>query len=397
MVLSALSALLAVSPAAAGAAGAAEPDGHRAGSGLSARTARPIAPRLAADTVRGLDVSSHQGNVDWARVSSAGARFAYVKATEGTTYKSPYFTQQYSGSANAGLIRGAYHFALPDRSSGAAQADFFVANGGGWSKDGKTLPGALDIEYNPYGGGTCYGLSQSAMTSWITAFVERYKTKTGRYPMVYSTTDWWSRCTGDTTALGSKTPLWIANYNGTPLPLPRGWSTYTIWQTADHGTFPGDQNVFNGTLADLRRLADGAYTPPSPGGDWTTVKEGSSGYRVTGLQHLLNAHGAGLDVDGRFGPGTREAVVGFQRSKSLDADGIVGPRTWQALISTVQSGAKGNTVKAVQALLNGHGGKLDVDGDFGAGTRDAVVAFQRSKSLDADGIVGPRTWQALVD
>ncbi|GIM94689.1 hypothetical protein Ato02nite_064820 [Paractinoplanes toevensis] len=41
------------------------------------------------------------------------------------------------------MIRGAHHFALPNRSSGSAQADFFVGRGGGWSADGRTLPGAL--------------------------------------------------------------------------------------------------------------------------------------------------------------------------------------------------------------------------------------------------------------
>jgi hypothetical protein len=49
-------------------------------------------------------------------------------------------------SANVGMIRGAYHFALPNSSSGATQANYFAGNGGGWSWDGKTLPGALDIE-----------------------------------------------------------------------------------------------------------------------------------------------------------------------------------------------------------------------------------------------------------
>ncbi len=72
-------------------------DDHHAGFGLAARTPAPIAPKLAADAVRGLDVSSHQPNVDWPSVAAAGARFAYVKATEGTTYKNPLFGRQYNG------------------------------------------------------------------------------------------------------------------------------------------------------------------------------------------------------------------------------------------------------------------------------------------------------------
>ena len=61
-------------------------------------------------------------------------------------YTNPYFSSQYTGATNAGLIRGSYHFARPDQSSGAAQANFFAAHGGGWSGDGITLPGALDIK-----------------------------------------------------------------------------------------------------------------------------------------------------------------------------------------------------------------------------------------------------------
>ena len=61
-------------------------------------------------------------------------------------YKNPSFSSQYTGATKAGLIRGSYHFARPDQSSGAIQANYFASNGGGWSGDGITLPGVLDIE-----------------------------------------------------------------------------------------------------------------------------------------------------------------------------------------------------------------------------------------------------------
>src|SRR5207248_7431363 len=100
------------------------------------------------------------------------------------------------GSYQAGMIRGAYHFATPNTSGGAAQADYFVAHGGGWTADGKTLPPMLDIEYNP-SGQTCYGLSPAAMTGWIRSFSEEVHAKTSRWPMLYTTTDWWKTCTGN--------------------------------------------------------------------------------------------------------------------------------------------------------------------------------------------------------
>ncbi|MEV7211512.1 lysozyme [Kitasatospora cineracea] len=225
------------------------------GRGDAAGTASAFAA-LAVTQTKGMDVSSYQGNVAWSTAYANGGRFAYVKATEGTSYTNAYFAQQYNGSYSAGMIRGAYHFALPNVSSGATQAAYFVAHGGGWSKDGKTLPPALDIEYNPYGA-TCYGLSQAGMVSWIRDFSNTVHTKTGRYPTIYTTTDWWTTCTGNNSSFGATNPLWIARYSSSVGTLPAGWSYQTIWQYADAGTLPGDQNYFNGALDRVQALANG--------------------------------------------------------------------------------------------------------------------------------------------
>jgi GH25 family lysozyme M1 (1,4-beta-N-acetylmuramidase) len=205
----------------------------------------------------GLDVSSYQGNVNWAAAAADGAAFAYMKATEGAYYvDSAYFAQQYNGSYNAGLIRGAYHFAIPSNSTGAAQADYFVAHGGGWSADGKTLPGTLDIEYNPYGS-ECYGLTPSQMVSWIGSFDREYHLLTGREPTIYTNTNWWQTCTGNSAAF-SQEGLAIARYGSSnPYPLPASWGTYQIWQYADSGVFPGDQDLFNGLYEQLIQFAYG--------------------------------------------------------------------------------------------------------------------------------------------
>jgi GH25 family lysozyme M1 (1,4-beta-N-acetylmuramidase) len=122
-----------------------------------------------------------------------------------------YFSSHYTDATNAGLIRGGYHFAHPDVSSGSAQAIYFLANGGGWTGDGRTLPGTLDIEYNPdRNGDTCYGLSKPAMVAWVQDFVNTYYNATGRYPMIYITNDWWTECTGDSTAFYTTCPLVLA-------------------------------------------------------------------------------------------------------------------------------------------------------------------------------------------
>ncbi|KAF5357001.1 hypothetical protein D9756_006487 [Leucocoprinus leucothites] len=206
---------------------------------------------------QGIDISHWQGSVNFNTVKSKGVEFVYMKATEGTSYTDPLFSEHYVGATNAGLIRGSYHFARPDISSGATQANFFLAHGGGWSADGITLPGALDIEYNPYGA-TCYGLSHAAMVAWVKDFSNTYHSKTGRFPVIYTTTDWWTQCTGNASGFQNDNPLWIARYSSSIGALPSGYSFATFWQYADSGANPGDQDIFNGDSAGLKRMAKGS-------------------------------------------------------------------------------------------------------------------------------------------
>ncbi|GAA1241788.1 lysozyme [Prauserella halophila] len=205
-------------------------------------------------TVAGIDVASHQSNVDWDYWWGQGKRFAYVKATEATSYTNPYFAQQYIGSYDIGMIRGAYHFAVPNSSSGRAQANYFVDNGGGWSGDGKTLPGALDMEYNPYGSDPCYGMNQAQMGSWIRDFHDTYRSRTGRSPVIYTSTSWWNKCVGWAQTFGDTVPLWVARYSDSVGRLPNGWGYHTFWQ---YTSSPLDQNSFNGTYDRLQALANG--------------------------------------------------------------------------------------------------------------------------------------------
>lgn len=230
-------------------------DSPKAATPNRAAAARAAAVAPAAAVVYGIDVSGWQGNVNWASWWNSGYRFVYVKATEGTGYTNNYFAQQYNGSYKQGFIRGSYHFALPNKSSGATQADYFIfiAHGGGWSKDGKTLPGVLDIEFNPYGS-TCYGLSQASMRSWISSFTHRYNSRTGRDAVIYTNTSWWISCTGNSGAFGSTNPLWVANYGTSKPPLPAGWGFYTFHQ---YTSSPLDKDKFNGTNARLKALALG--------------------------------------------------------------------------------------------------------------------------------------------
>jgi GH25 family lysozyme M1 (1,4-beta-N-acetylmuramidase) len=183
---------------------------------------------------------------DWPALVARGDRFIYLKATEGTTVVNPNLVRQREEAARRGLYSGAYHFARPDAGSGAAQATALVDSGGGWTADGTSLPGALDIEWNPYGA-ACYGLTPEQLVAWLSDFVETYHAATGRWPVIYTPRTWWTQCTAGLASLGATSPLWAT---GDLANLPHDWTTYTFWQTAD-------RDYFNGTEAGLAAFAAG--------------------------------------------------------------------------------------------------------------------------------------------
>jgi len=148
-------------------------------------------------------------------------------------------------------------------------------------------------------------------------------------------------------------------------------------------------------IAQLVKKIGGGSTPTPAPIAWTTVKRGASGFRTTAIQHLLRQRGYSLTVDGVFGAGTESTVKAFQSSRRLVADGVVGPKTWSALVVTVQKGSKGQAVVAAQKLLTHRGYSLAADGVFGTTTTSKTQAYQRAHGLTADGIVGARTWAGL--
>jgi putative cell wall-binding protein/GH25 family lysozyme M1 (1,4-beta-N-acetylmuramidase) len=234
---------------------------HSLGASLTgdAEQVEPFAAGVPAG-VPGIDVSYYQGTVDWSKVVASGKKFVYVKATEDIDTPNSLFTPQWTGARNAGLLTGAYHFATPNTSSGSAQAAYFLGKGGTWTADGRTLPPMLDIEANPYTNGvnTCWGLTPANLVRWVKDFVFTVENAIGRTPVIYTTTDWWNRCTSSNGDVGNY-PLSIARWTTATSPgaLPAGWPGYTFWQynDDDDGKLVGDQQVFNGTLSQLRDFA----------------------------------------------------------------------------------------------------------------------------------------------
>ncbi|KAH9917684.1 uncharacterized protein BXZ73DRAFT_80803 [Epithele typhae] len=255
--------------------------------------------RHASTNCKGIDISHWQGTVDFDALRANGVSFVYIKATEGTTSIDPKFNSHYTGATRAGLVRGAYHFARPDKSSGAMQARHFLAHGGGWTSDGMTfLVRSTSNSQRPCScwtfedapkGDRNYGLNASAMVSWIKDFSDTYQSAVGVYPgehrelcagigrltfdpVIYTTTDWWKTCTGNNASFASTNPLWIARYSSSIGMVPAGWSDVTIWQYADSGENVGCQDEYNGSERGLKKCrcfsfagnASCADEPPPP-------------------------------------------------------------------------------------------------------------------------------------
>jgi GH25 family lysozyme M1 (1,4-beta-N-acetylmuramidase) len=187
--------------------------------------------------------SAHPGGaaIYWNTVARAGYKFAAVKATEGDYYVNPYAAGDLKSAKAAGLDVAPYHFAVPNASGGAAQAQFAVEYSG-YAPGPRMLPLMLDIEYDPYVStdrtNECYGLTAAKMTAWLTAFVTETRTLTGQYPVIYTTADWWDTCTGRSTGFGAD-PMWVAAYGFASPPMPAGWKAWTYWQYSSAGTVAG--------------------------------------------------------------------------------------------------------------------------------------------------------------
>ena len=116
---------------------------------------------------------------------------------------------------------------------------------------------------------------------------------------------------------------------------------------------------------------------------WPLTRKGDQQHPVQTLQYLLRARGHSIAVDGIFGPQTDAAVRAFQQQNNLLVDGIVVPQTWSALIITVKQGSTGDAVRGVQQEfqfrnLSGDPSKgLQIDGIFGPRPTPRSVASNK--------------------
>jgi GH25 family lysozyme M1 (1,4-beta-N-acetylmuramidase) len=196
-----------------------------------------------------VDISHHNGNVNFRKVAEAGILGVIHKASQGQTGRDPTYKGNRRKAEEAGLFWGAYHFATG--SDGLRQADNFVEAVGDLDK----VLLVLDFEPNPTG--------PSMSLEEARSFVAHVKEKTGRFPGLYSGHFIKQLLGSGSDPLLKQCWFWLAQYGPIPV-VPANWETWTMWQYTDGANGPEphkvdgigrcDRDKFNGSVKQLKAL-----------------------------------------------------------------------------------------------------------------------------------------------
>jgi len=200
-------------------------------------------------TIHGIDVSSYQGKINWQKVKAMNddgvhISFAFIKATEGVLSMDPYFQRNWREAPKAGIICGAYHFFLPQK-SGLWQARFFLQT---VKVEKGDLPMVVDVEQ-------LYKTSPAKMREQLLSFVNHIENKTGVKPIIYTNIsfyqDYLKGYFDDYT-------LWIAHYYQRVLNVSSK-TNWQFWQHSDKARINGinqkvDFNIFKGDSTAFQKL-----------------------------------------------------------------------------------------------------------------------------------------------
>ncbi len=193
--------------------------------------------------IHGIDVSHHQGEIDWRAVARAGTRFAFIKATEGGDHLDRRFRENWQGARAAGIPRGAYHFVYWCRPA-EEQVAWFMQN---VPNEPDALPPVLDLEWNNHS--ACRpNLSREEVLRKIAIMLDGLERHTGKVPIIYTDINF-HRDILEGVRLDN--PMWLRSVAAQPHEryANRAW---TFWQYTQTGTVPGvrggvDRNAWYGS------------------------------------------------------------------------------------------------------------------------------------------------------
>jgi lysozyme len=190
-------------------------------------------PSLSNYPIQGIDVSHHQGDIDWQTVGTQGnVRFAIMKATEGGDHQDSKFAENWQHAKDAGVVRGAYHFFTFCR-PGKDQAQNVLAT---VPREPGTLPIAIDLEFV----GNCNKVpTLEEMSAEVNAFFTELKGSFPEKPIFYVTQEFFDQYLKGNETRFPDHYLWLRSVFKEPKQEDCGrWS---IWQFADNGTLDGIQ------------------------------------------------------------------------------------------------------------------------------------------------------------
>ncbi len=207
----------------------------------------------AGPTVKGIDVSYYQGNIDWARVKNDGVKYAFIRVSDGLGTIDTKFETYWAQSRANGIIHGAYQYFRPNQDP-IAQADLFLEKLGNTIAD-DDLPPVIDIE-------AAGGLAPAQVAAKAKQWIDHVEAALGVKPIIYTGFYFWRDQVG-APAYGSQHPLWHAQYTSAACPnISEPWTKWSFWQFTSSGTVDGiagnvDVNRFDGTMAELTALTPG--------------------------------------------------------------------------------------------------------------------------------------------
>lgn len=279
-------------------------------------------------SVHGINVSDYQSNVDWKTFKNANIEFAFIKSTEGKTWKAETFKAKWKESKNAGILRGAYHFFRPQRTGEAQAKNFLEMLDSVGGLNGDDLAPVLDIEVRDE-------VSSSTIEERAWEWIKTIESETKRKPIIYTSPSFWDGLSISSSAF-SDYPLWLVHYRLGRPNIPGKWKTSAIWQYTEEGRVKGvqgeiDLNWFNGSIEGLKGFATGDISGVKTDSTFDNlINRGDKGVVVREAQRLLLAAGYDLGenkADGNFGAQTEAAVERFQRDRHLPINGIIDPVT----------------------------------------------------------------------
>jgi GH25 family lysozyme M1 (1,4-beta-N-acetylmuramidase) len=208
-----------------------------------------------ADLIKGIDISTIQGNVDFAAVAATGVQFVVCRCGVGNGGKDGKYDQNIANARAAGIKVAAYHFIypLPPQANQPLRDPVKQAQlHAGWAGDVPVV--CCDLEWPAPQDWAKWGCSAAQIVQWTVTYLEAYEAATGIRPVVY-TYPYFAAAIKLPSDFGQKYKLWIASYQAGHPAVPAPWTDWVMWQDSG-GTGPTAQHLPNGAPVDGDKMKD---------------------------------------------------------------------------------------------------------------------------------------------